>query len=222
MSGGSYYTNPLQGEDYSYSVVDSSHVGFYDSASGGSSIGSPDLSKDPKEYNNLTQYDQFQPYLYQYETPEMYHASQLAATIELKIEDLYDDVDLRTKRLASTGAANPASSQTHSRRRAQNRASQRAFRNRKEKHVKEVEARLQELEGKYRDLSDSYESLQTEYVVAKQELEKLTAEERSQSQSKSPTPSFVLPDTGFDGGTGEDLSNILFENEVFSFETVPQ
>ncbi|KFY74351.1 hypothetical protein V499_05613 [Pseudogymnoascus sp. VKM F-103] len=222
MSGGSYYTNPLQGEDYSYAVVDSSHVGFYDSASGGSSIGSPDISKDPKEYNNLTQYDQFQPYLFQYETPEMYHASQLAATIELKIEDLYDDVDLRTKRPPTTAGANPATSQVHSRRRAQNRASQRAFRNRKEKHVKEVEARLQELEGKYRDLSESYESLQTEYVLAKQELEKLTAKERSQSQSKSPTPSFVLPDTGFDGGTGEDLSNILFENEVFSLETVPQ
>lgn len=60
-------------------------------------------------------------------------------------------------------------------------------------------------------------------MVAKQELEKLTAEERSQSQSESPRPSFVLPDGGeFDGGTGEELSNILFENEVFSFETVPQ
>lgn len=82
---------------------------------------------------------------------------------------------------------------------------------------------MQELEGKYRDLSESYESLQTEYVVAKQELEKLTAEERSQSQSESPRPSLVLPDgDGFDSGTGEDLSNILFENEVFSFESVPQ
>ncbi|KFZ10100.1 hypothetical protein V502_08317 [Pseudogymnoascus sp. VKM F-4520 (FW-2644)] len=223
MSGGVYYTNPLQGEDYSYAVGDTSHVGFYDSASGGSSIGSPDIPQDPKECNNLTQYDQFQPYLYQYETPEMYHASHLAATIELKIEDLYDDVDLRTKRATSTAGANPATSQIHSRRRAQNRASQRAFRNRKEKHVKEVEARLQELEGKYRDLSESYESLQTEYVVAKQELEKLTAEERSQSQSESPRPSFVLPDGELDGGTGEeDLSNILFENEVFSFETVSQ
>lgn len=44
----------------------------------------------------------------------MYHASQLAATIELKIEDLYDDVDLRTKRPASTAGGNPASSQIHS------------------------------------------------------------------------------------------------------------
>ncbi|KFY55697.1 hypothetical protein V496_06919 [Pseudogymnoascus sp. VKM F-4515 (FW-2607)] len=222
MSGGAYYTNPLQGEDYSYSVVDSSHVGFYDSASGGSSIGSPEIPQEPKEYNNPTQYNQFQPYLYQYETPEMHHASQLAATIELKIEDLYDDVDLRTKRATPAAGSNPATSQIHSRRRAQNRASQRAFRNRKEKHVKEVEARLQELEGKYRDLSESYESLQTEYVVAKQELEKLTAEERSQSQSKSPTPRFVLPDTGFHGGTGDDLSNILFEDEAFSFESATQ
>lgn len=81
---------------------------------------------------------------------------------------------------------------------------------------------MQELEGKYRDLSESYESLQTEYMVAKQELEKLTAEERSQSQSESPRPSFVQPDGEFDGGTGEDLGSILFENEVFSFEAVPQ
>ncbi|KFX89256.1 hypothetical protein O988_08702 [Pseudogymnoascus sp. VKM F-3808] len=223
MSGGAYYTNPLQGEDYSFPVGEGSL--FYDSPSGGSSISSPGIPQalqDTKEYNNLSQYDQFQPYAYQYETPEMYHASQLAATIELKIEDLYDDVDLRTKRPASTAGANPATSQIHSRRRAQNRASQRAFRNRKEKHVKEVEARLQELEGKYRDLSESYESLQTEYVVAKQELEKLTAEERSQSQSESPGASHAMPDGGYDGGTGEDLSKILFENEVFSFESVPQ
>jgi hypothetical protein len=81
---------------------------------------------------------------------------------------------------------------------------------------------LQELEGKYRDLSESYESLQTEYVVAKQELEKLTAEERSQSQSESPGASHAMPDGGYDGGTGEELSKILFENEVFSFESVPQ
>lgn len=83
---------------------------------------------------------------------------------------------------------------------------------------------MQELEGKYRDLSESYESLQTEYVVAKQELERLTAEERSHSQSESESPrdTYVLPDSGFDGGTTEDLSSILFENEVFSFESVPQ
>lgn len=59
-------------------------------------------------------------------------------------------------------------------------------------------------------------------MVAKQELEKLTVEERSQSQSKSPTPSFVLPDTRFHGGTSDDLSNILFDEEVFSFETATQ
>ena len=43
----------------------------------------------------------------------MSEAAHLAATIELKIEDLYDDVDLRTKR-PSAAAANPATSQVHS------------------------------------------------------------------------------------------------------------
>ena len=54
------------------------------------------------------------------------------------------------------------------RRRAQNRASQRAFRERKEQHVKEVEAKLAEVEAKY-------ESLEEKYRATEQELKHLKA-----------------------------------------------
>lgn len=112
------------------------------------------------------------------------------------------------------------SANTKQRRRAQNRASQRAFRDRKEKHVKEVEARLQELEGKYSDLSQSYETLQTEYVRAKQQLDKLNVEEgaRDSQSSSSPRDSLFLVDGEFDGAVDQDLSSILFENELLCFE----
>ncbi|KAK5078211.1 hypothetical protein LTR64_003382 [Lithohypha guttulata] len=43
-----------------------------------------------------------------------------------------------------------------SRRRAQNRASQRAFRERKEKHVKGLEYQLEDLHEKHQDLLQSY------------------------------------------------------------------
>ncbi|EDN95661.1 hypothetical protein SS1G_11540 [Sclerotinia sclerotiorum 1980 UF-70] len=60
-----------------------------------------------------------------------------------------------------------------SRRRAQNRASQRAFRDRKEKYMRELEQRLRELEGRYNVLSRLYESLQLEVTSVKQELDRM-------------------------------------------------
>jgi hypothetical protein len=57
------------------------------------------------------------------------------------------------------------------RRRAQNRASQAAFRKRKQQRMKDLERNLSELEQKHHVLSRSYESLQLECSIAKQELE---------------------------------------------------
>jgi len=76
------------------------------------------------------------------------------------------------------------------RRRAQNRASQRAFRDRKEKHMRELEQRLGELEGRHSDLTRSYESLQQEYMTIKGELERLRNESKEQDTiERSATPS---------------------------------
>ncbi|KAH8811707.1 putative AP-1-like transcription factor [Xylogone sp. PMI_703] len=93
--------------------------------------------------------------------------------VELDIKGLYEDHDRRRKR---NGEEKIVSSHVHSRRRAQNRASQRAFRDRKEKHMRELEARLTELEGRHSELTASYDSLQVEYATAKEELDRLRKE----------------------------------------------
>lgn len=59
------------------------------------------------------------------------------------------------------------------RRRAQNRASQAAFRARQLQRTKNLEEYLAELEQKHQDLNQSYESLQLEHSTVKQELEAL-------------------------------------------------
>ncbi|KFY45539.1 hypothetical protein V495_02933 [Pseudogymnoascus sp. VKM F-4514 (FW-929)] len=252
MSAGLYYTNLPPKDDYLYVVGDDSQSGFYDgksmestmasaalpqvSSNSNSNISASSLSildhstfttngclltllQDQEEMKHIAQYGQSQPYIYQCQMPDMYYASHLAATIELKIEDLHENIELPLKQ---PFAAKPASSQVLSRRRAQNRASQRAFRNRKEKHVNEVEARLQELEGKYQELLRSYESLQTEYVIAKQQLEMLNAEERLQAQPESEPESESEPEQEYsrhdsflssDACTAE-MHSIIFAEDV--------
>ncbi|KAH8592669.1 hypothetical protein B0O99DRAFT_743555 [Bisporella sp. PMI_857] len=80
---------------------------------------------------------------------------------------LDDHYDKRKK----NGTENVITSQVPSRRRAQNRASQQAFRDRKAKHMRDLEQRLSELENRHNDLTRSYESLQVELSNAKSELD---------------------------------------------------
>ncbi|KAI4116041.1 MAG: hypothetical protein LQ341_007703, partial [Variospora aurantia] len=62
------------------------------------------------------------------------------------------------------------------RRRAQNRASQRAFRERKEKHVQHLEQELETLEDKHRNLQKSHSNLGETNDKLKQEVEQLRSE----------------------------------------------
>ncbi|MCJ1246179.1 hypothetical protein MMC30_003384 [Trapelia coarctata] len=66
-------------------------------------------------------------------------------------------------------------SSMHMRRRAQNRASQRAFRDRKEKHAQNLQNQLDELEAKHQELSSSYRKLETTNSKLVTELEELRA-----------------------------------------------
>lgn len=70
------------------------------------------------------------------------------------------------------------------RRRAQNRASQRAFRERKEKHVQHLEHELEELEAKHQNLSRSYTDLDSTYGKLKQEVKQLRNELESVKSSR--------------------------------------
>ena len=112
----------------------------------------------------------------------------------------------------SPKAARPNSSQ---RRRAQNRASQRAFRDRKEKHMRELEQRLNELEGRHTNLSRSYESLQHEYSSVKQELDRLR---KGTEQSPSNTVrDYHSSNRGWDDKV-EILDPLLFDVSAFCFD----
>jgi len=130
--------------------------------------------------------------------------------VELEIEGLYEDYDRRRKK---NGNEKIVSSHVHSRRRAQNRASQRAFRDRKEKHMRELEQRLGELEGRHNDLSRSYDSLQVEYTSVKQELERMRKENaRLESSSRS------YQAKEYDEPNGEILDPLLFDVSAFCFD----
>ncbi|KAL1982236.1 hypothetical protein VTN96DRAFT_1605 [Rasamsonia emersonii] len=62
------------------------------------------------------------------------------------------------------------------RRRAQNRASQRAFRERKERHLKSVESQLHNLQSLHHDLLQSYNQQAEEVARLKQRIQELTSE----------------------------------------------
>lgn len=62
------------------------------------------------------------------------------------------------------------------RRRAQNRASQRAFRERKEKHLKGLEHQLEDLHEKHQDLLQSYTRQADEVTKLNNRIAELTAE----------------------------------------------
>ncbi|KAK2818448.1 hypothetical protein FQN49_007891 [Arthroderma sp. PD_2] len=93
--------------------------------------------------------------------------------------------DRRDRRAVAKGQV----STMHLRRRAQNRASQRAFRERKEKHVKGLESQLQTLHEQYQNLLQSYNSQANEVDSLKkrvQELMKVPNELQYSDSSASP------------------------------------
>ncbi|KAL8935422.1 MAG: hypothetical protein Q9216_005440 [Gyalolechia sp. 2 TL-2023] len=82
----------------------------------------------------------------------------------------------RRRRRSTTLQDKQAISNMRIRRRAQNRASQRAFRERKEKHVQHLEHELEALEAKHRELEKSHTNLGATNDKLKQEVESLRSE----------------------------------------------
>ncbi|KAL8757921.1 MAG: hypothetical protein Q9184_004079 [Pyrenodesmia sp. 2 TL-2023] len=85
----------------------------------------------------------------------------------------------RRRRKSTTLEDKQAISNMRIRRRAQNRASQRAFRERKEKHVQQLEHELGTLEAKHHDLQKSHSDLGEANDRLKQEVEQLRSEIRT-------------------------------------------
>lgn len=90
----------------------------------------------------------------------------------------------RRRRRSNTQQDKESVSNMRIRRRAQNRASQRAFRERKEKHVQHLEHELEELERKHQNLSRSYTDLDSTHAKLKQEVKQLRRELESVKSSR--------------------------------------
>lgn len=194
--------------DSQYLMASDMNAGMYDGTSSESSASSPmncngyDMSYGTNAYLPYSSY------------PMQYAPAPVGLIpVELDIEGIYEDHDRRRRKNAGNEKA--VSSHVHSRRRAQNRASQRAFRDRKEKHMRELEQRLNELEGRHTNLSRSYESLQHEYSSVKQELDRL----RRGGEQSPPTTTrdYHSSNRGWDDKV-EILDPLLFDVSAFCFD----
>jgi len=197
-------------DSQSYLMPADMNAGMYDGTSSESSASSP-----LNGYENLYAGNSFMAYPsfpMQYPGP----APMGLIPVELDIEGLYEDHDRRRRK---NGNEKIVASHVHSRRRAQNRASQRAFRDRKEKHMRELEQRLSELEGRHSDLSRSYESLQVEYSSVKQELDKLRKDSsRRESTSSGSSRDYHSSHRAWEESKVEILDPLLFDVSAFCFD----
>jgi AP-1-like factor len=98
----------------------------------------------------------------------------------------------------------------HQRRRAQNRASQRAFRHRKDKRMKEIGEQLADLQERHNELTQSYDTLQLEYSAIKEEMETFRRKYESSSISRSYLP--VI--TGWNTQQAELGEQLPFDSSV--------
>jgi bZIP transcription factor len=99
------------------------------------------------------------------------------------------------------------------RRRAQNRASQRAFRERKERHVKNLEQQLEDLHQQYEELLRGYDQQKAEIFQFKAELEDLRSEKES-LQVPHNSPLEFSETVRSQSYQGEDITSHLRENEL--------
>ncbi|KAF2623620.1 hypothetical protein BU25DRAFT_170858 [Macroventuria anomochaeta] len=84
-----------------------------------------------------------------------------------------------------TGSASLPAEKTHTtsgRRRAQNRAAQRAFRERKEKHARDLEVQLSALNERYNKLEVSHTELNTAYEKLRKTIELLTQDDDAEGE----------------------------------------
>ncbi|CAO2652738.1 Nn.00g021490.m01.CDS01 [Neocucurbitaria sp. VM-36] len=88
---------------------------------------------------------------------------------------------------AHSSATSERTHTTSGRRRAQNRAAQRAFRERKEKHARDLEAQLSVLTEKYNKLEVSHSELNAAYEKLRKTIELLTQDDDAEGEDEDGT-----------------------------------
>lgn len=128
-------------------------------------------------------YDTFPPYSAAYQGFESSPGSPVIEFTDLTAPYQED----RRRRRSHAIKDKQSISTMHMRRRAQNRASQRAFRERKEKHAQELQRQLDELEAKHQDLLASYHKLDNTNTKLTTQLEELRSKISTIQSSRSET-----------------------------------
>ncbi|KAL9111772.1 MAG: hypothetical protein Q9227_003831 [Pyrenula ochraceoflavens] len=117
-----------------------------------------------------------------------------------------DEGDRRRKRNSNSSKEKENVPSMHlQRRRAQNRASQRAFRERKEKHVKGLERQLDNLRDKHQDLLHSYSRKTEEVASLNSRIHSLTSELEMLRSTHDVTFGELLTPDKFDAVPGSDM-----------------
>ena len=165
----------------------------------------------------------FEMYSYNNNPSAFYTMQQGRIPVEYTGSSTLDERDRRRRRTGSTSSSKDkeilpnmhlvsSSPCTHltllihsKRRRAQNRASQRAFRERKERHVKGLEHQLEDLHDKHQDLIQSYSRKADEVAKLNSRIAELNSEiEALRTSSDLSFSDFLTPDK-FDAVPGSDM-----------------
>ncbi|EFQ30244.1 transcription factor PAP1 [Colletotrichum graminicola M1.001] len=112
----------------------------------------------------------------------------------------------------------PLTSEPSSKRKAQNRAAQRAFRERKEKHLKDLETKVEELEKASKDANSENSQLRAQ-------IERMTAELNEYKTKMAAMSTRSVPHTkspmGFGASAIGNLSDVNFQFEFPKFGVLP-
>ncbi|KAJ6442112.1 AP-1-like protein [Purpureocillium lavendulum] len=112
----------------------------------------------------------------------------------------------------------PLTSEPTSKRKAQNRAAQRAFRERKEKHLKDLETKVEELEKASEDANHENSKLRAQVERMTTELNQYKQRLSLASNVKQPAPREKV---AFGSAALNNLSDVSFQFEFPKFGTLP-
>lgn len=149
--------------------------------------------------------------------PTIAHTPMPVGSVDSGIGGEVDDS--RTSRTRSSSEEKESANLTpaQSRRKAQNRAAQRAFRERKERHVRDLEAKLSALESSTHSLQSDNERLKLALQRARTENEILRATSTQHSPSSSRPVSASYPSPG--AHLLDD--DMLKEDETYNVQLLP-
>ncbi|PHH61370.1 hypothetical protein CDD81_448 [Ophiocordyceps australis] len=112
----------------------------------------------------------------------------------------------------------PLTSEPTSKRKAQNRAAQRAFRERKEKHLKDLETKVHELEKESREANHENSKLRSQLDRITHELDQYKQRLAIIATSTKPTPKDKV---SFGSAAVHNLGDVSFQFEFPKFGTLP-